>query len=427
MKSGPVFLFIFLLFHPDALSQQERSLDFFLQMAYEHSPILNEIFNQQKINNLKNDLTFAQYKKPYVEVTGDFLFAPYFLHNKNIVSVTPNPDENAFGYDHDISNGGLYALLLNASIPLFKTGTINTINFQNFVQNQTLQHQIGVEKHDLDKSVTDQYILTYQIQQLLQNLQTISTSISERKKLVEALVQTAILPQSEFQLLDIELSIRNNEYLQQRVVLSDALMTLNNLCGILDTSLYELTLPEIKLNSLNNSFSFLEKYRLDSLSILSDQEIFNLKYKPQLDAFGNSGINTASAIKIPHSIGFSAGVHLSIPLYDGEQRKIVYQQNKLLLDNLKAYKNQTWIQKQNSLAYLTKQIELTRLSLAGFNDQLKKQEALLETLKNKVIHGQGSVTDYRLALQDYLSTNQNIIQTQSNLWLLINQYNYVNW
>jgi Outer membrane efflux protein len=427
MKSGSVLLFIFLLFHADASSQAKRSLDYFIQMAYEHSPALKEIFNQQKINNLKNDLTFAQYKKPYVDVTGDFLFAPYFFNNKNIIGVTPNPDEKAFGYDHDISNGGLYALLLNASFPLFKNGTIHTINFQNFIQNQSLQNQIGVETHDLAKTVTDQYILSYQIQQLLHNLQTISTSIQERKKLVEALVQTGILPQSEFQLLDIELSIRDNEYLQQRVAFSDALMTLNNICGILDTSLYDLASPEIKLNLKNTPFSFIEKYKLDSLSIVADQDIFNLKYKPQLDAFGNSGINTASAVKIPHSVGFSAGIHLSIPLYDGEQRKIINQQNKLLLNNLKEYKNQTWIQKQNSLAYLTKQIELTRLLLVGFNDQLKKQEALLETLKNKVISGQSSVTDYRLAVQDYLSTNQNIIQTQSNLWLLINQYNYVNW
>jgi hypothetical protein len=127
------------------------------------------------------------------------------------------------------------------------------------------------------------------------------------------------------------------------------------------------------------------------------------------------------------NIGLSAGLHLSHSLYDGNQRKIVNQQNKLLLDNLKEYKNQTWIQKQNNLTYLRKQMELTRLSLVGFNDQLKKQEALLEIVKNKVIYGQNSITDYRLALQDYIATNQNIIKRKPIFGSMINQYNYVNW
>jgi hypothetical protein len=426
MKPGLQFLLLFIC-HQLATAQSTRSLDYYLLQAHDHSPVLKEIYNQQKFNILKNDLTWAQYKKPTVGVTGDYLFAPYFADNKKIISITDNPDEKAYGYDPALSNGGLYAILLNASFPLFKEGFAKTINNQNFIQNQWLQNQLYQQIHDIDKSITDQYIQAYQLQQMLQHLRVITDGIIDRKKIVEALVQKAIMQQSDFQLIEIEISIRENDYLQQRVSLTDAFMQLNNLCGIEDTMIYELDPPLLQLSPPVDQYSFLEKYKLDSLSIRADEDIFNLKYKPQLDAYSNTGINASRVSTIPHNIGLSAGLHLSVPLYDGEQKKVVRQQNKLLMQNLREYKSTTFTQKHNSLINLQHQIQLTQLSLAGFNEQLKKQEALLEIIKNKVIYGQSSITDYRLALQDYVATNQNILQTQTNLWLLINQYNYINW
>lgn len=426
MKQG-LLLFLLFIFHQVSATQSIRSLDYYLLQAHDHSPILKEIYNQQKFNILKNDLTWAQYKKPTVGVTGDYLFAPYFADNKKIISVTDNPDEKAYGYDPALSNGGLYAILLNASFPLFKESFAKTINNQNFIQNQWLQNQLYQQIHDIDKSVTDQYIQAYQFQQMLRHLRVITDGIKDRKKIVEALVQKAIMQQSDFQLIEIEISIRENDYLQQRVSLVDAFMQLNNLAGITDTMIYDLETPLLQLSPAVDHYSFLEKYKLDSLTIQADEDIFNLKYKPQLDAYSNTGINASRVSTIPHNIGLSAGLHLSVPLYDGEQKKVVRQQNKLLIENLKEYKNTTYTQKQNSLINLQHQVQLTQLSLTGFNEQLKKQEALLEIIKNKVIYGQSSITDYRLALQDYVATNQNILQTQTNLWLLINQYNYINW
>jgi uncharacterized coiled-coil DUF342 family protein len=85
-----------------------------------------------------------------------------------------------------------------------------------------LQNQAEFQIHEIDKSVTDQYILVYQIQQIRHHLQNISLSIQDRKKIVEALDTKGNFAQSEYQLLDIESSIRDNDYLQQTTALSDA-------------------------------------------------------------------------------------------------------------------------------------------------------------------------------------------------------------
>ena len=130
MKSGLQFLICF-TFVQLTSAQSTKSLDFYLQQAHDHSPVIKDIYNQQKFNVLKNDLTWAQYKRPIVGITGDYLFAPYFADNKKIISVTDNPDNKAYGYDPALSNGGLYAVLLNASFPLFKASFAKTINNQN--------------------------------------------------------------------------------------------------------------------------------------------------------------------------------------------------------------------------------------------------------------------------------------------------------
>lgn len=421
-------LFFTLLFLPwEVSTQTTKSLDDYIRFAHDHSPVLKEIYNQQQINFLQKDITIAQFKRPSVGVTGDVLFAPYFLNKDQILSVTNNPEQKAYGYDGGITNGGLYAVLLNASFPLFKDRMVQTTNRQHTIQNEWLQHQIRYQQHQISKAVTDQYIIVYTYQQLLLHLDTIAKSISERKKIIELLVQQALLPQDEYQLLEIELSIRQNEYFQQLGPLYEAFNQLNNLCGIEDTVLYPLQAPVIQSQRLTDAFAILEKYRLDSISIIAAQDIDELKYKPQLDAFANTGINAINPAYALHNVGLSAGLHLSIPLYDGGQRTVTRQQNTYLLQNLNAYKDQDLLEIKNNLSSILRQIKLAQNSLVSFNEQLQKQARLLETIQLKVISGQSSITAYRLSLQDYIATNENILQAQSKLWLLLSQFNYINW
>ena len=166
---------------------------------------------------------------------------------------------------------------------------------------------------------------------------------------------------------------------------------------------------------------------MDSNAIEKQQIAINTKYKPQLVAFGNTGLNAIEVNNIAHKIGISAGLHLSIPLYDGGQKKILEQQNKILIDNLYQFKNQNQTAINNNLATLNQQIDLTKKSIDMINSQLLDQETLLQIIKNKVVIGQISVTDYLNAIQDYATANQNKIYAQTNLWLLINQFNYINW
>jgi outer membrane protein TolC len=209
--------------------------------------------------------------------------------------------------------------------------------------------------------------------------------------------------------------------------LLNAFTQLNDLCGISDTTLYGLTAPVINQAPRLQQFNYEQKFQLDSMSVIAQQEVFNTKYHPQVAAYGNTGLNAVDAAYIPHSIGMSAGLHLYIPIYDGNLKKTVEQQNKLLMQNTQQYNLTTATRIQNNLNNFQQQINLTSQSLSLLNSQLSTQETLLQILKDKVVIGQISVTDYLIAIQNYAETNKNKIQAQAGLLFLINQYNYVNW
>ena len=406
---------------------QERDLLFYQTKAHENNPVLKENVSLQQINELQLELTQAQIQRPKVFLTSDYLFAPFFFDNDQFISITTNPEENAYGYDVGLTNGGLYSAQLNAAVPLFKRSIVNAYGQQVATQNQALQNNNSLLLHELDKMVTDQYIAIYQWQQQIVYQHGIINKLDERKAIIGALVQKGLLQQNEYLLLEIEVKKRQYDTQQLEINLSEAFNQLNSTCGISDTTKFQLPIPVIQQSPPVKQYFYLRKYEIDSAAISIQEQVFNTKYKPQLDAYGNTGINASDASRIPHNVGISAGLHLEIPLYDGGQKKTIVQQNRILLENLNLYQTQNSVFIQNSLASTQEQIDLTQKSIAMIDSQLSSQELLLGIIKDKVVTGQISVTDFLLAIQEYSTSNQNRIQAQTNLWLLINQYNGYNW
>jgi outer membrane protein TolC len=421
-------LLVFLLFAGElASAQNTRSLDYYLQAAGSYSPELKENLNLQKTNLLQADLNKSQLRKPQVFVSADYLFAPFFFNNGQFISITPNPTSEAIGYDPGLSNGGLYSGLLNISYPIFNGSIYKATTLQIENQNKILKNTNSRALHDLENNVKTQYVIIYQLQQQILYSKKIIDLVTDRKKIVHLLVEQGIMQQSDYLLLDIEISSRQFDIVQLKTTLSDAFTTLNNLCGISDTTLFELGQPELKLTGLLPRFNYEQKYALDSLDIALQQLVANTKYKPQVMVFGNTGLNAIDAENIPHNLGLSAGIHLSIPIYDGHQKKINNEQFKLTQLSLGNYKSDQIIQQKNKLNALLQQIQNVTLSISFIDKQLEQQNELLLLIKDKVASGQVSVTDYLDAIKDFALANQNKIQSQTQLWQLINQYNYINW
>lgn len=406
---------------------QEKQLDYFIKEGLKNNPSLLEINNLQQYFQIQNEFITAQNKKPQVSFTADYLFAPFFFDNGRPVSITQNPSPKAFGYDAGLTNGGLYAAQVNVAIPIFNTAIIKNLYEQNKVQADISAYSRRQIEHDIKKTIIDQYIITYQFLQQTSYLQKIIDQLESRKPLVAALVKQGLLQQNDFLLLDIQLTTNSNDLKQLQFAYNNGIALLKNLSLVSDTATFILAKPAIEIKAAAMEYNYVQKFKLDSLNLVAQQNVFNSKYQPQVSLLGSTGINAADIRNVPHNVGLAAGVHLSIPISDGRQRKLYERQNKVLLTNQQVYLNSAGLLQQNNLRNATQQIEQWKQTIAMAIEPIQKQELLLDIIKDKVIKGQVTVMDYINALQEYAVLQKNKAIAETNLLLYINQYNYYNW
>ena len=418
---------IFLFTNTTSLYAQDNNLKYFISKAKENAPVLQENNNLQKIGKLQNDIIHAQNNAFQVNATSEVLVAPYFNNNGNFMDITATPSANAIGYDVGITNGGLYSAQVNVTKELFNKTIVDNLLFQNKVSNTSLELSSEEIYHFIDKSITDTYILAYQFQLQQDFTKNVIEDLEKRLQVVALLVQRGILMESDYLLIQLDIENRKLELETIGNNLNNSYTLLLNLSGIKAADFYRLSKPNLMLENVRNSFFYEKRFFNDSLQIYANQLVFENQYKPQVLAYGNSGMNAVELQNMERRFGLSAGLRLTIPIYDGKQRRFNELQNKLKYENLDFYRQNNEIQLQNNLKSLQQQMSVLEGNLQQMGNQLVKQENILEIYKGKLVQGQVSVIDYLNVLQNYKLMEYTRFQAQTNLWLLYNQYNFTNW
>jgi outer membrane protein TolC len=422
-----ILLFTFICLSQSVYSQQV-DLDYFISNALKNDPGIKQNVNQQQIYGLQSQLINAQNKAPQVNFTTDYTFAPFFADNGRAISITPNPAPDAFGYDAALTNGGLYATQLNVAIPLLNKKTVSALQSQNSnlaAVNSSTKKQL---EHDLRKNITDQYIQVYQAQQQEEYLELVIKEIKERKATVEALVKRGLLQQSDYLLLEIEQNTRETDLSAARIAEVNAYGTLKNTAVVSDTALAKLKEPLIGIQQASTgSFYYKEKFKLDSLNLVIQQNVFNTKYLPALTFSGSGGMMSSDFTNIPHNVGLEASLHLSIPLYDGRQRKISDSQAKINQQSITYARDNFTIQQKNYLQNIQRQIGLFNQNMQLIKKLIEKQDLLLQLDKEKLQNGQLSIIEYIKSISDYVAAKQSLNVAKVQVLSLANQYNYYNW
>ena len=425
MNKISTLIVLFLL--PFLLKAQNKNIGYFINEGLKNSAAIAENSNLQQFFQLQNDIITAQNKKPQVNFTADYLFAPFFFNDGRVISITANPSPKTYGYDAGLTNGGLYAAQVNLAIPLFNNEIVKPLYQQNKIQSQVSANSRRQLEQDVKKNIIDQYIITYQFQEQKNYLQKIIDQLETRKPYVTALVKQGLLQQNDYLLLDIQQTTSSNDLLQLQFAYNNGVGLLKNLAVIADTATFILNAPDLLLLPAPAEYYYAQKFRLDSLNMVAAQNVFNTKYKTQVSALVSSGINAADISNLPYNVGLSAGLHLAIPIYDGKQKKLNDRQHNVLLTNLQVYRNNAVLIQQNNLRNAKQQIVQWQQTIGLLNLQIQKQELLLDIIKDKVIKGQVTVMDYINALQDYAITQKNKALAATNVLLYTNQYNYYNW
>jgi outer membrane protein TolC len=152
-------------------------------------------------------------------------------------------------------------------------------------------------------------------------------SLEEQEVILRQLTQNGIYKQTDYLTFKVELQARRILLKEMQIQYSSELSALKNLCGLSDTATYDLIIPELTVNlPVNPSASthFL-RFRFDSLSIQNEKILLDRNYKPVVNWFADAGLVNNQPELIYKNFGASLGFSFSLPVYDGNQRKLNYE------------------------------------------------------------------------------------------------------
>ncbi|MCG2460378.1 TolC family protein [Flavobacteriaceae bacterium F89] len=410
-----------------SLHAQDHTLEYFIARSERNFPNLKNNKNLQKIGEIQRRVILAQHSAFHISASSEVLVAPYFNNNGQFMDISTNPSPDAYGYDVGITNGGLYSAQLNIAKNIFNGNRVDNLLFQNRLKNDSLDLSYKEILHQLNKNVTDTYIMAYQLQSLEDFTKKMKMDLEKRMKVIALLVKKGLLSESDYLLVQLNVDSKTSEIRQIHTDFKATMTQLYNLCGIPTEPEKRLATPEMEYQTDASEFFYQKRFKNDSLQVMANRQIFENQYKPIVGIYGNTGLNAVTLNNLPHYFGLSAGLRLTIPIYDGNQRKYNALQSKLKYESLEEYRKNSKIQLDNNLENILAQIQSLEENLGLLETQLNNQQKILEIFKGKLVYGQVSIIDYLNVLQNYKLRVYTQLQMQTNLWLLQNQYNFVNW
>jgi outer membrane protein TolC len=201
---------------------------------------------------------------------------------------------------------------------------------------------------------------------------------------------------------------------------------LNYISGITDTTYVKLKRPEFSLidNSSKNKSIFLKQFEVDSLKILNQNKLIDTRYKPTLNLLSDVGYLSSFYSEGYKNFGFSVGLGLSIPIYDGNQRDLLHQKNQVALSTNLAFKNNFNRQFTQQLLVLNQKLEQTNQIEKQLQSQLQVTDALIEADKKLLLTGDAQITDFVIAIGNIITINNSISQNKVTKLQIINDLNY---
>ncbi len=403
---------LLLLFTITIAGAQTYTLDHYLELAQNNSPLLKDLRNQVATNQLDSLRIRAGYK-PQVNATSVGLYAPVV---------------GGYGYAAAITNEHTVNALMGVSQSLDSKKNIAAQVDAITLLSQSVNNTAKISEQDLKKAVTAQYITAYGSLLQLKFNQEIVNLLSQEEDLLKKLTRANVYKQSDYLTFLVTLKQQQLALRQWRMQYKNDYATLNYLTGIADTSYIELQQPGIQKTvrpDIGNSI-FFGQYKLDSLKLVNSRTLVDFAYKPKINLLADGGYNSDFAAQPYKNWGLSIGFSFTLPIYDGGQRKIQYRKLSLAEDTRRTYKAFFDVQYHQQIAQLNQQIEGNESLLKDIDEQMKFSESLIKVDTKLMQTGDLRIADLVLAINNYLSIKNLKTQTNITNLQLINQLNYWN-
>lgn len=405
-----VFAVFALLIFLHGLNAQIKTLDYFLSQATQNSPLLKDYQNQITANHIDSLLLRASYGMK-VDAFSAGTYAPVY---------------HGWGYDQIITN------IADVSAGLFLskqiTGKRNLENqFQTLdYQRQSIDLSRKVSEQDLYRTITAQYISAYGNFKLYESNKEILDVLKQQNIIAKKLTEGGVIRQTEY--LSLLVNLKKQELLVSRQLTQfrNDFSTLNYLCGINDTTSSSLKDPELIPDSAYSPEKtiYYRKFILDSLQLAANDARIDYEYQPKASLFVDGGYHSSFAYEPWKNVGASAGFTISVPIYDGHQRKMQHEKISVKEKTRTDYRDFFVNQNRQKIDLLWQQLNSNREMTAKTEQQVNISKSLVEADNKLMNSGDISVTEYILAVNNYLDARNMLIQQTIVEYQIINEINY---
>jgi outer membrane protein TolC len=390
---------------------QSRNLDFYIKEGLRNSPLLNDFRNQ--INSAASDsLLIRAAKMPLVEAKSQLQYSPVY---------------DNFGYDEVITDGGNYTAVMGVSQNIFNKKELSNKYQSVGLQRLAIDNSAKLSAYELNKLITDQYLISYSIYSDLQFNMTFLKLSREENDIISQFVQKGVYRQTDY--LSLLLETQSQEILVSQLEgqLRKEQVFLNRLCGLNDTTIFDLEEPHLEIRGFPDilkSPGFIQ-YKIDSLRIENEKTAIDIRYKPKVNWFADAGFLTSNPWNFYKHFGYSAGISLNFPVYDGKQ-KIIEKQKLDLNENSRrtyeeSYRKQYFLQIRQLLEELSTLDKTAEQTIK----QLETADQLVKALKAQLETGIIQMTDYINAIKNFRTINRNLILVNIRKLQVVNEMNYL--
>lgn len=401
------FLFVFV---SDAIAQ--KSLDHYITQALQNSPLLKEnknLVEQGRIDSLrmKAGLGFQ------ASAVSNSLYAPVV---------------NGWGYDNAITDGTNLNALVSVSKEI--TGKRNRQNRYESIslQNKSLLNSNKISEQELKKNISSLYITAFGSWQQFSFNNEMLALMTKQKEVLRQLTTTGSVRQTDFLSFLVNLAQQELQVERVRYRYRDDFALLNYSCGIDDTSFTVLTDPNLKVENTPDLYGsvFYQQFVLDSLKLANTDRQIDFSYQPKISLMADGGYLSTLAYQPYKNFGISAGVSVTIPLYDGGQRRMQHDQVAISQLIRLDYRDFYSIRFRQQTNLLRQQLKTKQVLDQKINQQIETSKSLVEAFQKLLETGDIQMTEYLLSLGNYLSAKNMLLENTIEKYQIINELNYWN-
>ena len=404
-------LILIFIFIPVIAYNQSFTLDYYLNAGLQNSPLLKDYKNQ--INSaLVDSLLIRASKMPQVEARSQLLYSPAYRN---------------FGYDEVVTDGGNYTGVVGVT-----QNILNRKDLKNRFSAVNIQRQAAVNSNkitvaDLKKLITEQYLAAFSDFNELNFNKTFLKLSYKEIDIVRQFVSQGLCKQTDYLSLQIETQTQEILVSQLASQYANDLRQLNQLCGLKDSGICDITLPQLSVKGSPDIYSspLFIQYKIDSLRIDNEKSAIDVKYLLKMNWFADAGFLSSTPFDFYRHFGYSAGVSLSIPIYDGNQKTHEKQKLALAENTRSGYENNFRNQYNQQIQQYTDEIKSLRAISGQLEKQLSTSEQLVAALRGQLESGIIQMTEYINAVKNLRYINKYLSDNNIRIQQVINELNYL--